>query len=125
MRSLLIVASLAAALGALTGCGHKRRPTVTAIPPPPGTPAVVRPGQTEEGIASWYGHPYHGRQAADGEIYDMEKMTAAHRTLPFNTWVRVYDLDNRRPRRSASPIGDRSSAGESSMCRTPLPGNWR
>ena len=38
--------------------------------------------------------PYHGRAAANGEIYDMEKMTAAHRTLPFNTWVRVYDLDN-------------------------------
>jgi rare lipoprotein A len=46
------------------------------------------------GIASWYGHPYHGRAAADGEIYDMETLVAAHRTLPFNTWVRVYDLDN-------------------------------
>jgi rare lipoprotein A len=34
--------------------------------------------------------------AANGEIYDMEKMTAAHRTLPFNTWVRVYDLDNNK-----------------------------
>ena len=53
-------------------------------------------GQTETGIASWYGHPYHGRAAADGEIYDMDKMTAAHRTLPFNTWVRVYDLDNKK-----------------------------
>jgi rare lipoprotein A len=57
---------------------------------------TVHPGDTEEGIASWYGHPYHGRAAANGEIYDMEKMTAAHRTLPFNTWVRVYDLDNNR-----------------------------
>jgi rare lipoprotein A len=45
-------------------------------------------------MASWYGHPYHGRPAADGEIYDMETLVAAHRTLPFNTWVRVYDLDN-------------------------------
>ena len=42
------------------------------------------------------GHPYHGRQAADGEIYDMETMVAAHRTLPFQTWVRVYDLDNNK-----------------------------
>ncbi|MCX6632839.1 MAG: septal ring lytic transglycosylase RlpA family protein [Candidatus Solibacter sp.] len=57
---------------------------------------VVQLGHTEEGIASWYGRPYHGRAAANGEIYDMEKMTAAHRTLPFNTWVRVYDLDNNR-----------------------------
>ena len=55
---------------------------------------MVPPGYTETGLASWYGHPYHGRAAADGEIYDMEKMTAAHRTLPFDTWVRVYDLDN-------------------------------
>ncbi len=46
------------------------------------------------GLASWYGHPYHGRAAADGEIYDMEKLTAAHRTLPFNTWVRVTNLGN-------------------------------
>jgi rare lipoprotein A len=53
-------------------------------------------GQTETGLASWYGYPYHGRAAANGEIYDMEKMTAAHRTLPFNTWVRVYDLDNNK-----------------------------
>ena len=53
-------------------------------------------GYTETGLASWYGHPYHGRPAANGEIYDMEKLTAAHRTLPFNTWVRVYDLDNHK-----------------------------
>ncbi len=76
---------------ALAGCGHKKHARVT--PPPP---AVVKPGHTETGIASWYGHPYHGRPAANGEIYDMEKMTAAHRTLPFNTWVRVYDLDNKK-----------------------------
>jgi rare lipoprotein A len=47
----------------------------------------------ETGLASWYGRPYHGRAAANGEIYDMNRMTAAHRTLPFNTWVRVFDLD--------------------------------
>jgi rare lipoprotein A len=57
---------------------------------------VVQVGQTETGVASWYGDPYHGRAAANGEIYDMEKMTAAHRTLPFDTWVRVYDLDNQK-----------------------------
>ncbi|HEY2014550.1 MAG TPA: septal ring lytic transglycosylase RlpA family protein [Bryobacteraceae bacterium] len=57
-------------------------------------PAIARIGYTETGLASWYGHPYHGRQAANGEIYDMEKLTAAHRTLPFNTWVRVENLGN-------------------------------
>jgi rare lipoprotein A len=48
----------------------------------------------EQGIASWYGVPYHGRRASNGEIYDMYKMTAAHRTLPFNTVVRVTNLKN-------------------------------
>ena len=93
MRALIV---LVVATVALAGCGHKRRARVTPLPRPSHTPVVVQPGDTEEGIASWYGHPYHGRAAADGEIYDMEKMTAAHRTLPFNTWVRVYDLDNDR-----------------------------
>ena len=92
MRTIVIVVALVA----LAGCGHKHRTKVTAVPRAPRTPVVVQPGQTEEGVASWYGHPYHGRQAANGEIYDMEKMTAAHRTLPFDTWVRVYDLDNQR-----------------------------
>lgn len=50
----------------------------------------------EEGLASWYGVPYHGRRAANGEIYDMYKATAAHRTLPFDTIVRVINLENGR-----------------------------
>jgi rare lipoprotein A len=50
----------------------------------------------EEGLASWYGVPYHGRRAANGEIYDMYKMTAAHRTLPFESIVRVTNLKNGR-----------------------------
>jgi rare lipoprotein A len=56
----------------------------------------VLPPSAETGVASWYGYPYHGRYAADGEIYDMEKLTAAHRTLPFGTWVRVKNLNNAR-----------------------------
>ena len=54
-----------------------------------------RQGSGEVGIASWYGYPYHGRTAADGTIYDMEQSTAAHRTLPLGTWVRVTNLQNR------------------------------
>jgi rare lipoprotein A len=50
----------------------------------------------EEGLASWYGHPYHGRPTASGETYDMRKMTAAHRTLPFGTRLRVENLGNGR-----------------------------
>jgi rare lipoprotein A len=51
-------------------------------------------GYVEEGIASWYGIPYHGRRAADGEIYDMETLVAAHKLMPFNTWLRVTNLSN-------------------------------
>jgi len=50
----------------------------------------------EEGIASWYGVPYHGRRTSNGEVYDMYKMTAAHRTLPFNSIVRVINQRNHR-----------------------------
>ena len=46
------------------------------------------------GIASWYGHPFHGRLTANGETYDMGKITAAHRELPFNTRVRITNLSN-------------------------------
>ena len=53
--------------------------------------SVQRP--TESGFASWYGVPYHGQRSASGEIYDQEKLTAAHRTLPFGTRVRVHRLD--------------------------------
>jgi len=53
-------------------------------------------GQTEDGVASWYGHPFDGRATASGEIFDMEKNTAAHRTLPFGSVVRVESLVNHR-----------------------------
>jgi rare lipoprotein A len=51
-------------------------------------------GIEREGIASWYGDPYHGRRTASGEVYDKNKMTAAHRTLPFNTMVLLHNLEN-------------------------------
>ena len=50
----------------------------------------------EMGVASWYGPNFHGRAAASGEVYDMESLVAAHPTLPFNTWVRVLNLDNQK-----------------------------
>ncbi len=48
----------------------------------------------ETGLASYYGHQYHGRTTANGETYDENAMTAAHRTLPFGTRVRVTNLEN-------------------------------
>lgn len=47
----------------------------------------------EHGYASWYGHPYHGRRTASGEVYDMHHMTAAHRTIPLGTWLVVTRTD--------------------------------
>ena len=47
---------------------------------------------TQTGYASWYGPPYHNRQAANGEMFDMNALTAAHRTLPLNSIVRVTNL---------------------------------
>ena len=76
-------------LGVFVGCRRKKK---ISLPPP--KPARV--GESEVGIASWYGHPYHGRRTSNGEVYDMNKMTAAHLRLPFNTWVRVRNLRNRR-----------------------------
>ena len=57
---------------------------------------VVLPklGTVETGIASWYGPPYHGRATASGEIFDMEKLTAAHPSFAFGTWLRVENLDS-------------------------------
>lgn len=105
---------------ALTGCGggHKRAAKYRyPTPPPPSTSSTttvaVKPNKplppsltpeppkvspnakviaVEEGMASWYGAPYHNRRAANGEIYDMNALTAAHLTLPLNSIVRVTNL---------------------------------
>ena len=82
------MAALACLILIAAGAGCRKRPA--RVPTPP---AVVPPGE-EIGIASWYGHPYHGRRTASGEVYDMEQYTAAHRTRPFGSWVRVHNLEN-------------------------------
>jgi rare lipoprotein A len=51
-------------------------------------------GYHEKGIASWYGTKFHGRRTSSGEIYDMYKMTAAHKTLPLPTYAEVTNLEN-------------------------------
>jgi rare lipoprotein A len=54
------------------------------------------PHYRAEGVASWYGEDFHGRQTANGEIYDMQSMSAAHATLPLPSYVRVTNLSNAR-----------------------------
>ena len=51
-------------------------------------------GIKDRGVASWYGEQFHGRQAANGEMFDMEALTAAHRTMPLGSIVRVVNLTN-------------------------------
>ncbi len=53
-------------------------------------------GYEEVGEASWYGRKFHGRRTANGEVYDMYKMTAAHKTLPIPSYVKVTNLDNQK-----------------------------
>jgi len=69
---------------AAAGCAHR------GVGP---AAAPVAAGWSQKGLASWYGEPYHGRRAASGEIYDMYELTAAHRSLPFGTMVRVTRRD--------------------------------
>jgi rare lipoprotein A len=79
---------LCATLAFAAGCGH--RATAHA----PASVKNIPAGWTESGVASWYGVPYDGRKTSSGEIFDMRAMTAAHRTLPFDTWVEVTNLTN-------------------------------
>ena len=104
------LSALLAIVVLLAGCAHK--PVTVAVPPPPEAgpaaavktpppaagreipapveaPAGAKPLMVETGIASWYGAPYHSRRSSDGKFYDMHAMTAAHRTLPLGSIVRV------------------------------------
>ncbi|MES2219765.1 MAG: septal ring lytic transglycosylase RlpA family protein [Acidobacteriota bacterium] len=91
----------------VSGCRHHH--VQAAAPPPPPieqAPPSAFPERapestspvlhTEVGIASWYGAPYHNAHAANGQIYDENGMTAAHRTLPMGTLVRVTNLSTRQ-----------------------------
>ncbi|MEA1947963.1 MAG: septal ring lytic transglycosylase RlpA family protein [Thermodesulfobacteriota bacterium] len=82
--------------------------TVTPPPTPPGHPKPYKIGKnwykplphargfSQRGMASWYGGKFHGRKTANGEIYNMYAMTAAHKTLPLGTYLTVRNLQNNR-----------------------------
>ncbi len=53
-------------------------------------------GFSQRGLASWYGKDFHGRKTSNGEVYNMYALTAAHKTLPLGTWVRVRNLQTGR-----------------------------
>jgi rare lipoprotein A len=85
MRRTLSTPTLACGLLAIlfaAGCASSRPPREGVV--------------FERGMASWYGPGFHGRYTASGERYDMQALTAAHRTLPFGTLVEVHNLENGR-----------------------------
>lgn len=59
-------------------------------------PTIVSSGDTFSGVASWYGAKFHGKKTSNGETYDMHKLTAAHKTFPMNTIVKVINLNNKK-----------------------------
>ena len=106
----------------LSGCSHQKAAKVNVPPPPAiesdsipevrsqtkpknspepdraqqqevsGVPANTKPIFSEIGLASWYGPPYHNRRGSNGEIYNMNALTAAHRTVPLGSICRVTNL---------------------------------
>lgn len=93
----------------LSACGPEPELQTSAPPPPPGVkigdPYQVagkwytpeeNPEYNQVGIASWYGADFHNKVTANGEIYNMNDLTAAHTTLPMPSWVRVTNLENNR-----------------------------
>ncbi len=89
----------------ITSCAAAPSPDSSSLKPPPTSrpykikgkyyrPLQSARGFSQKGIASWYGKKFHGRRTANGEIYNMHKISAAHKTLPMGTWVKVLNLDN-------------------------------
>ncbi|MDD4456111.1 MAG: septal ring lytic transglycosylase RlpA family protein [Syntrophotalea acetylenica] len=104
----------------LAGCGGGYRTRVMDTPETAGLKGHQKPytvngrlyrpmtsseGFSQEGIASWYGSDFHGKKTSNGELYDMHGMTAAHKTLPMGTSVRVVNRQNGRE--SVVRINDR------------------
>jgi rare lipoprotein A len=104
LLAVLLLAAIA------TGCTTAPRPGATSAQSGKGTYKVGTPYQIdgvwyypaedwnydETGIASWYGEQFHGRYTANGEVFDLNTVTAAHRTLPMPTIVQVTNLENGR-----------------------------
>lgn len=86
-----LVLAVILAILLLGACGGRRSGKKVKLPPPITNPKI---GWTQVGVASWYGPPYHGRKTSNGETYDMNEMTAAHKRLPFNTWLSVKNIAN-------------------------------
>lgn len=116
LLSIVTPLTLSAAMLLAAGCSHKKEavytpppppavPTETTTPAPTPTPVALpsltadeqfvdthQPISSESGIASWYGPPYHNRVGANGVVYDENGVSAAHRTLPMGSLIRVTNV---------------------------------
>ena len=85
---------------ATAACAQPRRESATAAPTPApvvvARPAPAAPRVVQTGAASWYGPAHHGKKTASGEAFDMYALTAAHRSLPLGTRIRVTNVANGR-----------------------------
>jgi rare lipoprotein A len=90
----LAVAPMAWPTAALLGCAHPGSgPSARELSGDVQGPEPARPGEVQVGYATWYGARFAGRLTASGEPFDPSRMTAAHRSLPFGTWVDVERVD--------------------------------
>jgi rare lipoprotein A len=83
----------------LTACAPRHRIVYERRTPPPEKEATIEKRESrgiQQGIASWYGADFHGKQTSSGEVYDMYQLTCAHNTLPLGTMVMVTNLENGR-----------------------------
>jgi rare lipoprotein A len=103
-RAALILGVLLAVVSVLAACASRDRTATTPDrrPKPYRVDGVwYQPMERAEdfrqrGIASWYGKAFHGRKTSNGETYNMYGLSAAHKTLPLGTWVKVHNLENGR-----------------------------
>jgi rare lipoprotein A len=122
LHNLCAASAACALLALTAGCAHQQQPVAYTPPPPPaaapppnassGAPAPLPPSgkpaaglsgdqdfvathapiYSETGMASWYGPPYHNREGADGTVYNEHHISAAHRTLPMGSLIKVTNL---------------------------------
>jgi len=81
----------------LTACAPRHRIVYERRTPSPEKGAAIEKRESrgiQQGIASWYGADFHGKQTSSGEVYDMYQLTCAHNTLPLGTMVMVTNLEN-------------------------------
>lgn len=97
LNAVALAASVSISMAAAAPISSDYQASASATQPEPARKKPVRSVKVSEvGQASWYGEDFDGKPTASGEPFDMYELTAAHRTLPLGTWVKVTNIKNRR-----------------------------